>query len=145
VRGVQTRGPCRRAAASVWRFECEGRTGGGATPPRGAGRETTTEESAGGGGSGNTDDGRDAGGKKPHEHGVVFHVLQRDDHEGKYFPITTFRRLTAHTRLTFLFYNQVNTKNTNFITRAKKVACAAAAKATVSLVAVLVFLATTRR
>ena len=26
--------------------------------------------------------------------------------EGKYFPFTTFRRLLAHTRLTFLFYNQ---------------------------------------
>ena len=25
---------------------------------------------------------------------------------GKYFPITTFRRLIAHTRLTFIFYNQ---------------------------------------
>ena len=33
-------------------------------------------------------------------------VLNNEDGVGKYFPFTTFRRLIAHTRLTFIFFNQ---------------------------------------
>jgi hypothetical protein len=34
------------------------------------------------------------------EHGAV---VVRHVHDGEYFPFTTFRRLIAHTRLTFIF------------------------------------------